>query len=71
VDPGTGLPYNTAQLAGWATDQLRAVSRCAGTWTRWYWELKGHMAGLTADSDDDQLRAAAPSIPVFALEPPD
>jgi deazaflavin-dependent oxidoreductase (nitroreductase family) len=36
---------------------------------RWYWEVKGHMAGLTPDSDDDQLRTAAPSIPVFALMP--
>jgi deazaflavin-dependent oxidoreductase (nitroreductase family) len=34
---------------------------------RWYWEVKGHVAGLTPDSDDDQFRAAAPSIPVFAL----
>jgi deazaflavin-dependent oxidoreductase (nitroreductase family) len=37
---------------------------------RWFWEVKGHMAGLTPDSDDDQLRTAAPSIPVFALTPP-
>jgi hypothetical protein len=34
---------------------------------RWYWEVKGHIAGLSPDSGDDQLRAAAPSIPVFAL----
>ncbi|OBK36436.1 hypothetical protein A5658_00615 [Mycobacterium sp. 1245111.1] len=34
---------------------------------RWYWEVKGHIAGLTPDSSDDQVRAAAPSIPVFAL----
>ena len=34
---------------------------------RWYWEVKGHVAGLTPDSDDEQIRAAAPSIPVFAL----
>ncbi|HXS86190.1 MAG TPA: nitroreductase/quinone reductase family protein [Mycobacterium sp.] len=34
---------------------------------RWYWEVKGHIAGLTPDSGDDQVRAAAPSIPVFAL----
>lgn len=34
---------------------------------RWYWEVKGHIAGLTPDSDDDELRAAGPSIPVFAL----
>jgi deazaflavin-dependent oxidoreductase (nitroreductase family) len=37
---------------------------------RWYWEVKGHIAGLTPDSGDDELRAAAPSIPVFALANP-
>lgn len=34
---------------------------------RWYWEVKGHIAGLTPESSADQLRAAAPAIPVFAL----
>jgi hypothetical protein len=34
---------------------------------RWYWEVKGHIAGLTPESSADQLRAAAPVIPVFAL----
>lgn len=34
---------------------------------KWYWEVKGHVAGLTPDSGDDELRSAAPSIPVFAL----
>lgn len=34
---------------------------------RWYWEVKGHIAGLTPDSGEQQLRAAASSIPVFAL----
>jgi deazaflavin-dependent oxidoreductase (nitroreductase family) len=34
---------------------------------RWYWEVKGHVAGLTPDCGDDQFRVAAPSIPVFAL----
>ena len=34
---------------------------------RWYWEVKGHIAGLTPDAGDEQLRAAAPSIPVFTL----
>jgi deazaflavin-dependent oxidoreductase (nitroreductase family) len=34
---------------------------------RWYWEVKGHMAGLTPKSTDAQLRAAAPHIPVFEL----
>jgi hypothetical protein len=34
---------------------------------RWYWEVKGHMAGLTPQSSDVELRAAAPSIPIFEL----
>jgi hypothetical protein len=34
---------------------------------RWYWEVKGHVAGLTPQSTDDEIRAAAPSIPVFEL----
>jgi deazaflavin-dependent oxidoreductase (nitroreductase family) len=37
---------------------------------RWYWEVKGHIAGLTPDPGDDELHAAAPSIPVFALANP-
>ncbi|BBZ76211.1 hypothetical protein MANY_15480 [Mycolicibacterium anyangense] len=34
---------------------------------RWYWEVKGHIAGLTPTSTPDELRAAAPLIPAFAL----
>ncbi|KDF02106.1 hypothetical protein Y900_025045 [Mycolicibacterium aromaticivorans JS19b1 = JCM 16368] len=34
---------------------------------RWYWEVKGHIAGLTPDSTAAELRSAAPVIPVFAL----
>jgi F420H(2)-dependent quinone reductase len=34
---------------------------------RWFWEVKGHVGGLTPESSDAQLRAAAPSIPVFEL----
>jgi hypothetical protein len=34
---------------------------------RWFWEVKGHVGGLTPQSTEDQLRATAPSIPVFAL----
>lgn len=37
---------------------------------KWYWEVKGHFAGLTPDSGDDELRSAAPSIPVFVLANP-
>lgn len=34
---------------------------------RWYWEVKGHVGGLTPQSTDDELRATAPSIPVFEI----
>jgi hypothetical protein len=34
---------------------------------RWYWEVKGHVAGLTPEAGEVELLAAAPSIPVFAL----
>ena len=36
---------------------------------RWYWEVKGHVGDLTPESTDDEMRAAAPSIPVFELLP--
>lgn len=36
---------------------------------RWYWQVKGYVAGLTPDSSEEQLLAAAPTIPVFALTP--
>jgi len=34
---------------------------------RWYWEVKGHVGGLTPESTDDEMGAAASSIPVFEL----
>ena len=34
---------------------------------RWYWEVKGHVGGLTPESTDDEIRAVAPSIPVFEV----
>ena len=34
---------------------------------RWYWEVKGHIGGLTPESTEDEIRAAAPAIPVFEL----
>jgi hypothetical protein len=36
---------------------------------RWYWEVKGHVGGLTPQSTDDEIRSAAPSIPIFELVP--
>lgn len=35
---------------------------------RWFWEVKGHVGGLTPESSDTDLRATAPSIPVFELQ---
>jgi deazaflavin-dependent oxidoreductase (nitroreductase family) len=34
---------------------------------RWYWEVKGHVGGLTPDSTATEFGATAPSIPVFEL----
>ncbi|HTQ23046.1 nitroreductase/quinone reductase family protein [Mycobacterium sp.] len=34
---------------------------------RWYWQVKDYVQGLTPESGDDELRAAAPAIPVFAV----
>ena len=36
---------------------------------RWYWQVKGYVGGLTPDSTDEQMLAAAPTIPVFVLVP--
>ena len=34
---------------------------------RWYWEVKGHVGGLTPQSTDEQIRVVAPSIPIVEL----
>jgi len=34
---------------------------------RWYWQIKGHVGGLTPESTGEQMRAVAPSIPVFEV----
>ncbi|MCV7229322.1 nitroreductase/quinone reductase family protein [Mycolicibacterium komossense] len=34
---------------------------------RWFWEVKGHVGGLTPSSTPEEIALAAPSIPVFAL----
>ena len=36
---------------------------------RWFWEVKGHIGGLTPDSGPEQVRRVAPSIPVFEILP--
>lgn len=35
---------------------------------RWFWEVKGHIGGLTPQSSDAELSATSPSIPVFELQ---
>jgi hypothetical protein len=35
---------------------------------RWFWEVKGHVGGLTPESSDAEFSAAAASIPVFELQ---
>lgn len=57
----------------WRTDQVRIVELADDAkpallkryLDRWFWQVKGHVAGLTPKSSDEELRAAAPSIPVF------
>lgn len=34
---------------------------------RWYWQVKGHMGGLTPQSSREEMCRAASSIPVFEL----
>lgn len=34
---------------------------------RWYWQVKGHVGGLTPASTAAERRVVAPSIPVFEL----
>lgn len=34
---------------------------------RWYWQVKGHVGGLTPTSAPTDLQRVAPSIPVFEL----
>jgi len=34
---------------------------------RWYWQVKGHVGGLSPASTAAERRAVAPSIPVFEL----
>ncbi|MCX8562180.1 nitroreductase/quinone reductase family protein [Mycolicibacterium mucogenicum] len=35
---------------------------------RWYWEVKGHVGGLTPQSTEGEMHRVAPTIPVFELQ---
>jgi hypothetical protein len=48
-------------------DEPHAAARAANTLIRWLAEVGISIAGLTPDSGDEQLSAAASSIPVFTL----
>lgn len=34
---------------------------------RWFWQVRGHVGGLTPQSGPAELRAASPTIPVFEI----
>ena len=34
---------------------------------RWFWQVKGHIGGLTPQSGRDEMRAVATTIPVFEV----
>ncbi|MFZ0713178.1 hypothetical protein [Mycobacterium sp.] len=48
-------------------DEPHAAAKAANTLIRWLAEIGISIAGLRPDSSDEQVRTAAPSIPVFAL----
>lgn len=57
----------TVQLSEVADDDKPALLR--RYLQRWFWEVKGHVGGLTPKSTDDGIRAVAPTIPVFEIAP--
>lgn len=65
VEVGSRRRRHTVRLAEVADDDKPELLR--RYLKRWYWEVKGHVGGLTPESGEDELRATAPSIPVFEL----
>jgi len=65
VEIGSRRNARTRHVAELADDAKPALLR--RYLDRWYWQVKGHIGGLTPASTDAQVRAVAPSIPVFAL----
>ncbi|MBJ7341783.1 nitroreductase/quinone reductase family protein [Mycolicibacterium sp.] len=65
VEMGPRWRHRAVQISEVADDAKPALLKLY--LERWYWEVKGHVGGLTPDSTDAQFRAAAPSIPVFQL----
>ena len=65
VEMGPRWRSRQVRIAEVADDAKPALLKCY--LDRWYWEVKGHVGGLTPQSTDGEMRAAAPSIPVFEL----
>lgn len=66
-----GPRWGRRRLRADEVDDAAKPALLRGYLARWYWQVKDYVAGLTPDSTDEQFRAAAPSIPVFALTPVD
>ncbi|MGV0161599.1 nitroreductase/quinone reductase family protein [Mycobacterium colombiense] len=64
-----GPRWRRRRLRADEVDDAAKPELLRGYLARWYWQVKDYVAGLTPDSTDEQFRAAAPSIPVFALTP--
>ncbi|KZS60846.1 nitroreductase/quinone reductase family protein [Mycobacterium ostraviense] len=65
VDVGPRWRSENATVSELADDaKPKVLSRYLA---KWYWQVKGYVGGLTPQSGYDELRAAASSIPVFAL----
>ncbi|HEY3996010.1 MAG TPA: nitroreductase/quinone reductase family protein [Mycobacterium sp.] len=63
----TGPRWRRQQTAASEVDDAAKPELLKRYLDRWYWQVKGYVAGLTPDSSEDQFLAAAASIPVFAL----
>jgi deazaflavin-dependent oxidoreductase (nitroreductase family) len=63
----TGPRWRRRRVQATEVDNAAKPELLKGYLDRWYWQVKGYVAGLTPESSDEQFRAAAPSIPVFVL----
>jgi deazaflavin-dependent oxidoreductase (nitroreductase family) len=63
----TGPRWRRRRVEAAEVDDARKPELLKRYLDRWYWQVKGYVAGLTPDSSAEEFRAAAPSIPVFVL----
>lgn len=62
-----GPRWRRQSVAAAEVDDARKPELLKRYLDRWYWQVKGYVAGLTPESSEEQFRTAAPSIPVFVL----